>query len=273
MGNTLDNLKEVLTYIGVNDKSSSFYKDLWNMDSPDIENIDDLRGIPILTSHELSNVTFPERDFATAQVFLKLVSKHSTPFLIGKTIQNIADESLVIAGERPLILFEKMEEIIEWGLFCYEQNILPLAAELNDKLTAIAAGLYGIDSIICDTRSLNAYSDLLIAHCDIDKILEIHVLDSSFEFSLEKKFPRSSFAYNFTIPECGIIAQANNPNGAWKSADTVVLESLNQTLIVSSLHKLPTPLVRYDTTISIQPVNVDNDWLLTEFSLIKEHER
>jgi len=84
----------------------------------------------------------------------------------------------IITGERPLVAFDNIGELMQWSLWVYINLRLPLAAAGNDTLTVYLARRYATDSLVCDARSCAHLVPLLRrAHVPLKEII---VIDDDF---------------------------------------------------------------------------------------------
>lgn len=234
---------------------SSFYRALYEEKSSYRGgNIHTLDEIPILNAADLANVPFEERSYVQKDIFMKMVKKDGGFFLFGRTIRDIGTETYGPVGFRPLVIGNDCRDAVEFGLWCYEQNILPLISEENPSITANLAAIYEIDSILGETEALIPLLPDLSKRYDFSVIKTFSLGGTSFNIPLLRSyFPTASMRFFIWLPETGSIA-ASCPEHLARGEllfhpDKNNLLEIEETLVVSKLIFLPTPLIRYDTRV------------------------
>lgn len=244
-----------------NSKESRFYKDLWG-------NVSFLNGelnfssLPATSAKDIIKPKFNDRIYIKKGLFVKIVYSDNIPFLLARTKADISREDYgEIRYERPLVFFESSHESIEKGLWLYSKNTLPLVAEDNLDITLMAAGRYGIDSVVGDALSLKKMFMGGSQYFDHKKIKNVTVIDSRFEENLSN-FLTSAFAgaklqLILASPETGPLAKLCKENTSKQSVfhpvDNTIIEVCgDDKLVATRLILLPTPIIRYETGIKIK---------------------
>ena len=254
----LEHLRTLLHEVSTSDQSA-FYIDHFRTEgfepkiSKDPEILD---CIPILQWETLVQTPFLKRLYRNSQLYTKIVSgrSHNKPILIARTTEDISEEHFGTIQTRPLVLFGTIHESIEKCLWVYEQNILPLVCtEGSGELTARTALQYGIDSILCDMGSFKEVSPHLSDYL-IENEVHVSVVDTAFDMSfLNTRVPQHHYTLTLGLPEVGTIAHACPETHGCDSIvfhpdERSIIEILD-TLIVTRLVNLPTPIIRYQTDI------------------------
>lgn len=241
---------------------SSYYRNLWG-DNASLQHKD----LPEMMWSDITSTTFLDRIYTTQQYMTKLVVKNTQPALIARTLTDITDEPLQDVDSRPLIMFEHGGDTLQWGLWCYMHNILPLVAETNIKVSILSAVAYDVNTLICDSASLASILPELQARGILEKLTSIHIVDTIFDISRIKTLTPSVYLY-LALPECGIVAHGaihTLHSLTWTPAANAHLEVSNKKLVVSKVDILPMPFLRYCTNVAISAPEKDPSGYLTSF--------
>lgn len=92
------------------------------------------------------------RNAAQSPLLMKMLQGGEKP-LAGIPYALVRAEPRLVRGERPLIAFEDIGELLHRSLWVYEHRRLPLIASGSDDLTLYLTGRWAADSLVCDTRS------------------------------------------------------------------------------------------------------------------------
>lgn len=143
----------------------------------------------------------------TAPFFNKLVYDKNTEryVILPRALGEIKTMNLPTDAKRPMVLMKNIYEAIEYCLFCYEHNILPLIGEWgNDAVVVATAKQYNIDGLFIDKESLLKFENLLGgANLPIKRII---IIDRSFEKSDLTRFPATKKDFILSLPETGPFA-------------------------------------------------------------------
>jgi len=266
---TKEKYKKLNNLLGAILKSprSNFYLDHFRKHHYNLSTIDctgDLSRIPLLHWGDLYNCSYNKRLYKDKKLLVKIVYNANAPLLIARTLEDIAKENYGINCKRPLVLFEYLHETFEKGAWFYENNILPLPSEHDPTLTAMLAKRYLIDGILGELTALYELIPELEEYYDLSRIATLGIItrENVNVVHLREHFPKAVFKITLGLPEVGTIAKvcpeslleeaaSHNSSFIFHSDPTCVVEP-GESLIVTRLIFLPTPIIRYQTGIPSQ---------------------
>lgn len=191
----------------------------------------------------------------TAPFFNKLVFDKNTEryVILRRALDEIKAIDLPTDTRRPMVLMKDIYDAIEFCLFFYEHNILPLIGEWgNDAVVAATAKQYNIDGLFTDRASLLKFENLLIgANLPIKQIA---IIDRSFEKSDLTRFPAAKKDFILSLPETGPFAYLCDKTAGVQNifhpySDVSIEPGL--AVISSSRYKL-SPVEHYRTDIYLE---------------------
>ena len=254
-------MTEMITRVLASEESR-FYLDYYrknNFSASELKRSRVPRDIPLTSRETLAATPFLERIYTTRNLFTKITCQDDIPLLIGRTEEDIRAEDFGVLGQRPLVLFGNVYEGIEKGLWAYTRNILPLISENNLDISAKAAVAYGVDSIIGGTEELKAFTPRFPEH-NRNMVTSVSIVDVVFDAPfVHEHFQHAQLSLVLGMPETGSIAHACQSalkKGApvFHPDKNTILEFEN-TLLITRMLDLPTPIIRYDTKIAAQVVD------------------
>lgn len=277
---SVQKLASILDFV-IKSEESDFYRGHFAKHVSDIEVFLDFKNfeeIPILTWNDIYAFPFTKRIYTKDNLVTKVTYNSETgrPLLIGRTRVDIAKENFGKLLKRPLILFENSHEGIEKGLWCYENNILPLINPEDIRVTMLASELYHIDSIISEPKMLDVFLENTSSEI-IESVIHVSIINSSFDHLEIKKISEEwSLSVTLALPEVGTIAHACKHELAkgkllFHPNKYSILE-YNGVLTITKLIKLPTPIIRYQTNIKAGQVEKSCSCDVTEAFILKENE-
>jgi len=236
-----------------NSDESLFYKNIWK----DVSTPVSIDTIPIIDHLSFIKTPLHDRQYKQEKGITKIVKKYETPFLVNTALVDLKEEDFGDKTvERPLVLLSDSHEALEKSMWFYENNTLPLIGETkNLKVTAYAASRYKIDSIVIDMKMFSQFLPPFSTKYNIKDSIKITVLDDNFDkkeiSSILKLFPSARFI--LCLPETGAFANSCSKSLAkgnliFHENNTSIVE-VADTLIVSRLRNLVTPIIRYNSNI------------------------
>lgn len=247
--------------------SSDFYKNLFRkheFSSKDFKFSDALEKIPVIDFQNLENVSLPDRLYKKIKPdgeFVKIVKKYKRPFLIQRDLSDIKEENYGSFCEFPQILLSDSHEALEKSLWFYKHNIIPLIGESNNlQASSYGAAKLGIDFLLIDEEMFFKYFPILRQKYEISD-LSVTLIDDYFNISrIFQLFPfPDRLKFILALPETGAFAESC-PEALEKGRlifhpDKNSLLETEGRLIVTKLIKMPTPIVRYQTEIFVEPAD------------------
>lgn len=247
----MDDLASLIEY--VRDHDTSFYRDVWGPTS-DIE-------VPVLMRNTLAITPLDKRRYTEGQQFVRLVSG-DTPFLSSWRREDIAREELPAVGRKPLSAFESSHDALYHALWCYEHQAVPLIAERSRDVTMYTAREFKVSDVLCDMHSSRDLIELL---SDEKAQLEtVSVIDQSFDVNFLRSIRAASVYAVLAFPETGVLGTAmvhTDDVLHFTPAHDVIFEH-QETLIVTKLRRLVTPIIRYDTGLRSKSLPAQNSFTL-----------
>jgi len=233
-----------------------------------INNFAALKEIPTLNWEEVASVPYLERLYSNDGHITKIADHHTAPGLIARSPKDIEKEPLNASAKRPLVYLENIGDSLQWSLWFYTHNILPLIGDENIAITALAAKKYNIDALVVDSVSLKKQLPELSKHIDLSQIKELHIIDTEFDTAyIDENLSAVDVHLHLTLPESGIIATAQYRPAAehelcFSVVDTVILEKANDGFLLTNLIAVPFPLIRYKVSLPIKDcVAGDNNFI------------
>lgn len=211
--------------------------------------------IPTVSSKDFLDFPLLKRDYLNKKMVTKVIHGHNDAFLLGRTIDDIRQESFGIPAKRPLMLFKYTYESIEKGLWFYEQKILPMINEDNLEITTMMASKYTVDGIVGEMDMIKNFTPILSRKYNLKNIKHIRIIDTTFDtLFMEKYFSHAEIFYTLGTPLSGSIASmCPESKDVFHEDEHALIENLNGKLVVTKLYMMPTPIIRLETGIPIQP--------------------
>jgi hypothetical protein len=258
-------LKGYISKLESEKASAGFYRKLFrehDFRSEDLKSPDDLKKIPIINFQNLINISLPERLFEgdlSDGEFVKIVKKYEKTFLIQRSLSDIKEENYGSFCKFPQILLSDSHDALEKSLWFYEHNIIPLIGEPNNlEATSYSAVKLGIDFLLIDEEMFLKYFPILKQKYETSN-LSITLIDDYFNLSkIIGIFPfPDRLKFILALPETGAFAESC-PDDLKKGelifhSDKNSLLEMGGRLIVTKLIKMPTPIIRYQTEIFVEP--------------------
>ena len=256
-----DLLQEIIT-----SPQSHFYHDHFKkhgIKSTNTRWFKNITDIPLLTWDDIAQYPFKKRLYKDGQLLVKIVYRNEVPLLVARSRSDIALENYGSIPKRPLVWFNNSHDSIEKSMWLYERNSLPLINMTNASITALLAKKYKIDGLLAGNDVLpDAVSSLQKVY-STTHIKKLSVIDTRFDLSfIKSNFSHAHLEIILGLPEVGSIATAckeslsqDTPSLVFHPDTTCIVEP-KEFLIVTKLMLLPTPLIRYQTTIQSQAVPV-----------------
>jgi hypothetical protein len=262
----LDKLKNLVKNVLTSDDSDfyrSFYKENGiKIETFGIDNSEDIETLPFISSSNLSDVPLKKRIYKYGYKFGKLCkinSENQKPYLIERKLCDIKQENYGKICKRPQILLRNNHEALEKSLWFYENDMLPLIGEPNNLQVALyCAKKYNIDALLSEEEFLDNYVKLLIADPGFSH-LNLTMLGDFFDSKkIFKNLMSGSVRYVLELPETGAFAEScpealKRGELIFHSDKNSILEAKGR-LIVTKLIEMPTPIIRYQTDIFVEPV-------------------
>jgi hypothetical protein len=236
------------------DSAPDFYKNIW-------ENEIDFSALPTASRVDLLNTPLPERTYKQSRSLVKIVSAgEGDSFLSEWSYEDIKKEPYGLPSVRPMVYLSDMHESVEKSMWCYENGTVPVIGEThNPEVADIMARKYRIDSLIADSASLTKLESYLSS--GIEPLSSISVLGSAFDVAELERFALfcKTFRLVLTLPETGAFATALfSKEPEFIPLHTCLIEK-NETLILTKITPLVTPIIRYDTGIPVDAVHMRTD--------------
>lgn len=244
---------------------SRFYRDYYcarGVDPDTLVSSVDFERLPVLTREELRRAPLNVRRYnETGRSVVKVIRSGGTPFLMQRGLSDIAKDSYGLRPcERPLVFCSDSDTTLEISLWCYEQNILPLAGEPNNlSSTAHFAAQYGIDALITEPRLLTPFLSQLSKHYSLQRIQQTVLVDAWPGAGRDNEWPLLSVPPTriLYLPETGPFAEnclqrAARGTLVFHPHRFSVVEICDGNLVLTKLSDLPTPLIRYDTELTAE---------------------
>lgn len=196
----------------------------------------------------LMNTPLRERLHEQGRAMTKIVRGYGKPFLIRRSLDDIALEEYGHIGKRVLVLMDESDEALQMSLWCYSRKALPLVCEKHIlKTAAIFARQYDIDTLITDSTLLFQFLQEFKAEVHHSIVIGKHFPDTSLYGTLEK-LP----TLILSLPETGILGKAcvsmlKEKKLLFHPDVHTLLECIDDRIIATRKLSLPTPIVRYDT--------------------------
>jgi len=271
---TIAQLNATLKDVTSTDVPCDFYRARLGADLK-LDSLLELFKLPLLEWSDVARTPYQERLFHNADRHLAKIIHRTPPALIARMYDDISKEPVTLTGSRPLVACTTTAETVQWSTWWHTHDILPLTGEESMRFTALTAATYEVDSVLADTTTLTRLLPALSAEYDMKRIGSVHVLDTDFtgaENVLEQYGLRDRTRWYLTPPEVGITAMRSNSE-MFEAAPTVMVESVDGELVVTTLIPLPLPLIRYRTGIRIEPVTLHDDGRVETFILNRTKEK
>lgn len=241
MRNNLPNTLSIFVDQVRNNPSSSFYKDHWNGENA-------FARLPIVSRVDWIRTPLSKRRYKNEKGLVKIVHGEAKMFMSEWSFLDIQAESFGVVSARPLVYMQSPHEAIEKSMWCYEHNMVPLIGEKTLEVVTYAAEKYQVDSLITDVASLAKLEPYLKNRSPLDSI---SVLGES--FVPQELMHYTKYAHHtrlvLSLPETGAFAETILSSSlVWKALPDCVLENAD-TVIVTKIRDLVTPIVRYKTNI------------------------
>lgn len=222
---------------------ADFYKNIWG-------DAKTFNALPLITREAIANCPLSQRSYKKEQGIVRIVHGSSGPLLCAWGFSDIAREPYGLLSKRPLIYFADSHDTVEKSMWSYLNHMVPLAGEKNIPVTVLAARAFEVDSLITDPVSI---TDLLPYLEERTKPLSSISLVSHV-FHPEHLMRYQQFAERIrlvlALPETGAFAEAKlSVNAVFSPLPNCNIEE-RDTLILTKIAPLITPIIRYDTGIS-----------------------
>lgn len=221
--------------------AADFYRKLWEPRTA-------LSELPTISREDFLRVSLSKRRYKNERALVKVVHDPRGAFLSEWSFADIGRESFGLLSKRPLVYLTDPHEAIEKSMWCYERGMVPLIGEKDPDITMFAADKYMVDSLVTDAVALARLKPYFESH---GRLTSISVLGSAFDTAALA--PYTAFADTFrlvlALPETGAFAEApyaHDPR--FKALPECVIERA-ETLVVSKLRALVTPIIKYRTHI------------------------
>ncbi len=248
--NVLDTVQQLVADVG-RSHSSTIYQDFWG-----IERV--FNRLPVMTREVLFGCTLPERRHKTARSLVKIVKNETTTFVSEWAYEDVAREEYGVETKRPMVYLSDNAESIEKSMWCYERGMVPLIGEVHNEVVAIAmARKYQIDSLITDEISLERLRPFF--EDSHEPLVSISILGPRFQSErMRWVLPYvKNVRLVLSLPETGAFAQSTlGAEQVFVPLPGCIIENIGGTLVLSKQQSLVTPILRYDTSIPSESINV-----------------
>lgn len=218
---------------------SDFYRSRWAAER-------DFAKLPAVSREDFIRTPLSKRRYKEESSLVKIVHAEQ-PFLSEWSFADIGTEGFGLPSTRPLVYMTDSYEAIEKSMWCYERGMVPLIGEKDPDIAMFAAGKYEVDSLITDPEALPKLRPYLEAH----RLQSISVISDSFDTNALAPFASltDDMRLVLAIPEVGSFAIAPFAvRPRFEALENCAVEK-GETLIVSKLRFLITPIIRYRTDI------------------------
>lgn len=225
-----------------NNSLSTFYKDHWGGEEV-------FEKLPLVCRADFERVPLSKRRYKNEKGLVKIVHGESQSFMSEWSFLDIQAEAFGVQAARPLVYLQSPHEAIEKSMWCYEHNMVPLIGEKILDVVVYAAEKYKVDSLITDAPSLLKLEPYLRSRSPLESISIIgeHMVPE--ELVHVRPYARETRLV-CALPETGAFAEAVlSLTPEWVPLPDCILEN-RDTLVVTKIRDLVTPVVRYKTNIS-----------------------
>jgi hypothetical protein len=264
--NKIESLKNILKSIFFS-TSSNFYQEIYNKSGfilGEFIGPEDMKKITQILYEDFIRVDLRSRIYfhgGEEGNLVKIISEHEKPFLIQRSARELGNENYVSQCNRPQILLSNAHEALEKSLCFYENNTLPLIGQPNNLFaSSFSAKKYEMDLLLTEPDLFKSYISILKKDFDISK-LNVTLIDDDFNLeTILSSFPFiENLRFALDLPETGSFAESC-PEALRKGElifhpDKNSILETNGGLIVTKLIKMPTPIIRYQTEILVEPVD------------------
>ncbi len=247
---TLNFLRDTLIAEIGDSASASVYRDLWGDER-------EYSRLPVMSRTALFGISLQKRRYQKRLSFVKVVRATESSFLSEWAYDDIAREGFGVNSKRPMTYFADAHEGIEKSVWCYENGMVPLVGESHNPSVALAmADRYNIDSLISDEVSLQRLRPYIESRSEI--LSSISIIGT--QFHAESIQWAASCAKTIrlvlSLAETGVFAEAPfSIKPVFVPFDNCIVESEN-TLLLTKIASLVTPIIRYDTGISSSSLRI-----------------
>lgn len=214
--------------------------------------------LPHVTTDELIGMPTEERTYIRINNVAKIIHTYSKPFIIEWNQDSLRAEYYGDTGTvRPLVLLNNGHEALEKSMWFYTRNVLPLIGEIrNLPVAAYAASKYQVDAIVTDESIIQPFVPILAEQYALERIRSLTLMGSSFNdgvlpFILEKF---GDCRLLLALPEVGSIAEScpeslHTDKLVFHPVENCVTEFSGTSLVVTKTVLLPTPIIKYATSL------------------------
>jgi hypothetical protein len=223
-------------------KEADFYREIWGTERS-------FASLPTVSREDFLRVPLSRRRFKMEKALVKVVHDPRGMFLSEWAFSDIAKESFGIVSARPLVYMANSGETLEKSMWCYGNGVVPLAGEKDPDIAMYAARKYRVNSVITDPASVHKIESLCKDHAPLESI---SILGTEFDVTALEPFRSyaASVRLVWALPETGAFAVAAlSSEPRFEALPGCHLEATGETLIVSKLQPLVTPIIRYRTEI------------------------
>ncbi len=224
--------------------AAPFYREQWR-------SISEFSRLPTTNRDDFIRTPLARRSYKLGD-FVKIVTTTSGVFLSAWSLQDIAQEPYGVISKRPGVCVADGHEAMEKALWCYEHDCVPLCAEQAPDLMLREMETYNTDSIITDAQSIGGLVPYLSGHTLPLKGLS--VFGTSFPLALLGQcapFVQETRLV-LSLPETGAFAVAEfSAQPKFLPLPDCYIEEMDGELVLTKLHRLVTPIVRYKTGVRL----------------------
>jgi hypothetical protein len=220
---------------------ADFYRDHWGGKTG-------LENLPAVTREDFLRVPLSRRRYKNETSLVKIVREDARSFLSEWSFADIGKESFGLRSERPMVYMSDPYEAIEKSMWCYENGMVPLVGEKDADVAMFAASKYDIDSLITDAVALPKLRPYLEGR---GRLKSISVLGTVFDLRELASYVgfTETLRLVLSLPETGAFAEADYAQEPRFKALPGCMIERGETIVVSKVRLLVTPVIRYRTDI------------------------
>lgn len=249
-------LQDLIHYV-IENKEASLYAEKWKGSKLVFDEL------PCVTVSDLINSPIEARTYVRGNNVAKIVHAYASPFIIEWNTDSLCSEQYGDPqSKRPLVLLHDGYEALEKSVWFYVHGILPLLGEAkNLPVAAYAAAAYQIDALVTDESTIRAFAPLLAKQHALKDIHSFTLMGSSFDGAI-LPFVLERFAdcrLLLTLSEVGSIAESCPESlhvgvPIFHPVENCIIEFSDKRLIVTKIVLLPTPIIKYVTSLDGESV-------------------
>ena len=196
---------------------------------------------------------------------VKIVQTDSGNFLSEWSFDDIAREPYGVLSKRPMVYMLDAHEAIEKSMWCYEHAMVPLIGERDPEIASYTAGKYQIDQLISDPEACIALLPYLSSRSE--PLESLSIIDSSFGKQRLMQFASCAKQVRLVLalPETGVLAEASLSEEPLFSVVSGCQGAVGDTFIVTKQPSLVTPIIEYDTALSVSARSRRTDGSMESF--------